>query len=289
MRSFLTALLVIAAVAAAPMAAADPAAPRSVELSDDGLIWARHRYDVSTRRQTTTRDPASQAARDRVVTEFPIRRRASAATKSRAINSHKACVQNYPPLLAGADATRLEDWTIINRQKARDNGVSRPAILHVSKGSESWRTSRHLPLSGRLIAQRLAARLGGAGFPAGLGLTRIGDDLVLTDARTRPLLTPRHASRPGDCAFCADVQPLGAVCDRPAAARLVGDRGGQWAGAIRDKRRPLYRAPEGQSNLDILDSGQWGFRCLSPRRRAATPNPDALFRADRRRLRNDRR
>jgi len=234
MRSFFDCIACDSGLAAAPMAAADPAAPASVELSDDGLIWVTPQgmtpLHVGKRRHETRRLKLHGSG---LSLSFPIRRRASAATKSRAYQFAQSCVQNYPPLLAGADATPFGDWTIINRPEGTRQWAYRAGH---STRQQRIRELENVTASPSIRAPHRAEAGGSLAvldFPAGLGLTRIGDDLGADGCADASVAHATPCFSPGDCAFCADVQPLGGVCDRPAAARLVGDRGGQWAGAIR--------------------------------------------------------
>jgi predicted lipoprotein with Yx(FWY)xxD motif len=172
----------------------------------------------------------------------------------------KSCLEKFPPFEADADARPTGEFSIVKRPDGTRQWAYRGFPLYTSV--KDHRPGDRNGLGGGLFGAAGAGRFPGfrlalepVEYPMGLKLVREEEGLVIaTDTGDRPVYTPRKrkARIDGDA-----FEPLLA----PAIVRVGGDWSLVGAGAGRSQYAfrglPLYAAPAGLTDAEIMAGGQW--------------------------------
>jgi predicted lipoprotein with Yx(FWY)xxD motif len=268
-------LAFLAALAFAGTACAEEASwapPAKVALSDDGPILVTPAGMTLYTMGADDATPGKSICLKEPVIEFADPTAGFGNYKIPGYRFARACADEAPPFMAPAGAQPHGDWTLFARPEGGQQWVYRTHPLYTSV-----RDAKPGDRNGISMDQtaRRGFRLAKAptGFPPGLDFVRKGDQLVLATDDGRTVFTPRgaHLQR---AAMTEDegFVPVAA----PALLNLAGDWSAVEAGAGRRQyafaRKPLFEAPEGMTDQQVLASADWEMVAFHK----AAPPPDAI-------------
>jgi len=183
----------------------------------------------------------------------------------------KSCAQKYPPFLADADAKPIGDFTIHKRPDGSRQWAYRGLAMYTSSrdrkpGDRNAAGANNFRGGIRLATMAMT-------LPTGLKFARRADGLVVaTTENDRPVYTPRQGSRVLLATAGGEEFKFIAA---PAIASVDGDWSIVQAGAglkqYAFRGKPLYRAPAGVSDAEIIAAG-WEPVVVHE----APPRPDAI-------------